>query len=90
MTTGAPGSTHDARLLKHTTLFKDISNGRGIPNKSNNLGEYGFIPLVGDSALPQLSWLIKCYNENTRDIKEEYLKKNYVVQVLLLRMLMAC
>ena len=54
LTTGAPGSTHDARLLRHTALYKEISKGMGIPNKSLYLGENGFIPLVtiGDSAFP--------------------------------------
>ena len=77
LTTGAPGSTHDARLLRHSSLYKDISNGDGIPNKSIDLGDAGKIPLatVGDSAFPRLSWLIKGFNENTRDPKERYFNK---------------
>lgn len=77
LTTGAPGSTHDARLLRHTSLFRDITNGAGIPNKCINLGEAGEIPLVtiGDSAFPRLQWLVKGYNENTRDEKERYFNK---------------
>ena len=27
---GAPGSTHDARLLRHTSLFKDIVSSDAI------------------------------------------------------------
>ena len=77
LTTGAPGSTHDARLLRHSSLYKDISNGDGIPNKSIDLGDAGKIPLatVGDSAYPRLSWLIKGFNETTRDPKERYFDK---------------
>ena len=64
LTTGAPGSTHDARLLRHCSLFRIICNGGGIPNKSVSLGNAGEIPLItiGDSAFPQLTWLIKTFN----------------------------
>ena len=53
---GAPGSIHDARLLRHSTLFHEISSGNIIPNKGINLGVAGEIPLVtiGDSAFPRL------------------------------------
>ena len=30
---GAPGSTHDARPLRHTSLFENILNGDAIPDK---------------------------------------------------------
>ena len=72
-TTGAPGSTHDARLLHHTILFREITNGAGIRNKCINLGDAGEIPLVtiGDSAYPRLQWLVKGYNENTRHEKKD-------------------
>ena len=53
LTTGAPGSTHDARLLRHTSLFREITNG----------------------AFSRLQWLVKGYNENTRDEKERYFNK---------------
>ena len=67
-----PGNTHDAWLLKHTSLFKEIANDEVIPNKSSSLGELNLIALVavGDPAYSPLQWLIKCYNENTRDPKE--------------------
>ena len=46
-TVNAPGSTHDARLLKSTEVFKDILDGKVLPNKSINLGDkFGEIPLV--------------------------------------------
>ena len=53
---GAPGSTHDARLLRHTSLFKDILSGDAIPDQQLELGDFGTIPLVtvGDSAFPNL------------------------------------
>ena len=77
LTTGAPGSTHDARLLRHTTIFHPIENYVDIPNKTIDLGEAGEIPLItpGDSAFSSLTWLIKGFNKNTCDSKERYLNK---------------
>ena len=74
---GAPGSTHDARLLKESTLHEAIVNGNIIPDKAIQLGDFGQIPLVtvGDSAFPQYSWLVKAYNENTRDKQQKYFNK---------------
>ena len=46
LTTGAPGSTHDAGVLRYTTLFRQIENDGAIPNKTIDLGEAGEIPLV--------------------------------------------
>ena len=68
LTTGAPGITHDARLLRYTRVYRDIINGSGIPDKAINLGnDVGEIPLVtiGDSAFPRFPWLLKGFNENT-------------------------
>ena len=46
-TVNAPGSTHDARLLKSTEVFKGILDGKVLPNKSINLGDkFGEIPSV--------------------------------------------
>ena len=42
---GAPGSTHNARFLRNTGLFKQILNGQGLPDKTVDLGdEYNKIP----------------------------------------------
>ena len=39
---GAPGSTHDPRILCNTGLFKQVFNGQGFPGKTVGLGdEYG-------------------------------------------------
>ena len=76
LTVGAPGSTHDARLLRSIKLFRSILRGEGIPNKAINLGEtYGEVPLVtvGDSAFPRFPWLINAFtNEQGNYLKEEY------------------
>ena len=78
LTTGAPGSTHDAQLLRYSVLFKDIQHGDGIPNKSIILGDFGEIPLVtiSDTTFPRLEWFLKCFSENTRDLKERYYEEN--------------
>ena len=66
---GAPGSTRDARLLRHTSLFKDIVSGDAIPDQQLELGDVGTIPLVtvGDSAFPKFAWLLKVYDDRTND-----------------------
>ena len=79
--------THNKRLqiLDCSALFKDIQSRGGIPKKSISLGDFGEIPFVtiGDTAFPRLEWLLKCFNENTRDLKERYCNKRlYVVQGL--------
>ena len=64
----APGSTHDARMPHKSKVYNVL------PVKGLSLGDSGEIPLgtVGDSAFPKHSWLIKCFNEETRDPKERY------------------
>ena len=73
----APGSIHDARLLKESSIYSDIINGNVIPDRVIPLGDFGEIPLVtiGESAFPQLVWLIKAYIENTRDNQKKYFNK---------------
>ena len=75
LTAGAPGSTHDPRLLCNTDLFKQIFNGQSFPGKTVDLGdEYGKISLVTirDSAFARFSWLLKNFNCNTNDARERY------------------
>ena len=54
LATGAPGSTYGGRLLRQTSLYRDIANGGGISTKFVSLGDSGLIPLVtiGDFAFP--------------------------------------
>ena len=75
---GAPGCTHDARMLKESSFYDEILNGNCLPDRKIALGDYGDIPLVtiGDSAFPRFSWLIKCYNENTRNPQQRYFNKS--------------
>ena len=73
----APGSTHDARLLKESSIYSDIINGNVIQDRVVQLRDFGEILLVttGDSAFPQFAWLIKAYNENTKDNQKKYYKR---------------
>ena len=74
LTCNAPGSTHDARLLRRSKIYRDIQAGGGLPNKSVDLGDdFGEIPLVtiGDTAFPLFSWLLKAFPD-TRDPKKRF------------------
>ena len=74
----APGSNHDdVRLLRNTKIYRDILAGEILPNKGIDLGEMGKIPLVttGDSAFPKHSWLIKVFNEKTKDPMQRHFNK---------------
>ena len=74
---GAPGSTHDSRMLRESSFFDNVMNGEAIPDRTFTLGDYGDIPLitVGDSAFPRFSWLIKCYDDNSKNEQHRYFNK---------------
>ena len=74
---GAPVSTHDTRLLKVSLIFHKVLKGDVLPGRVISLGDLGYVSLVtvGDRAFPRFSWLIKRYNENTRDKEQRYFKK---------------
>ena len=57
---GWPGSVHDARVLSNSTLYTKVTNGELLQGdvlhvRRRNIPVY----LIGDSAYPLLSWLIK-------------------------------
>ena len=70
---GAPGSTHDARLLTESSIYTKILDRDMISDKVFRLGDIEEIPLVtiGDSPLVKI-WLVKMYNENTWDKQQKY------------------
>ena len=74
---GVPGSTHDAILLKESSVYSDIINENVIPDPVVQLGDFGEISLVtiGDSAFLQFAWLIKAYKKNTRENQNKYFNK---------------
>ena len=57
---GAPGSTHDARMIKSARLYQSIYNGEIFPEKAMILESSRNIPLVTtrDSVFPRYSWLL--------------------------------
>lgn len=71
---GAPGSTHDSRLLQNCEIFSQLEEGHVLPNRSLNLYPHGEIPIttVGDSAFPSRPWLLKPYKEGTLVPKQRY------------------
>ena len=71
---GAPGSTHDSRLLRSCEIYSQFEEGHALPNRSLNLHPHGEIPLatVGDSAFPSRPWLLKPYKEGTRVPQQTY------------------
>ncbi|KAJ8968799.1 hypothetical protein NQ314_002108 [Rhamnusium bicolor] len=54
---GEPGSMHDARLLRKSGIFKKMNDE---PNFMGNCF------LLGDSAYPNLSWLVTPFKDNPR------------------------
>ena len=67
----------EAIMTQRVVFFDEVLSGRTLPDRKINLGEFGDISLVTsrDSAFPRFSWLIKCYNENTRDPQQRYSNK---------------
>ena len=65
----ALGSTHDARLLRNISLFREILESGSIPDKQIAPGKYGCLPLVTivDCAFPKCQWLLKNYDNKTTD-----------------------
>ena len=68
---GYPGSMHDARVLRRSTIFQSAEqkNVRTQPTVNVNGHDIGLYPL-GDSAYPLSPWLMKPYPEGTRDPRE--------------------
>ena len=61
--TGFPGSCHDARNLRNTSLHSQAENGEILTKPEDVIENSRVRPLVlGDGAYPLLPWLIKPYN----------------------------
>ena len=73
----APGSTHNAGILRNFAIYQKIATGHAIPDRVIDLGQHGKIPLitVGDTAFPKHAWLIKVFHEDTSDRREKYFNK---------------
>ena len=59
---GFPENSQDAIIFKSIDLWASIEEGRGIPNIGQSVDGVTVPPLiVGDSAFPLCSWLMKPY-----------------------------
>ena len=69
---GFPGNSHDAIIFKSTKLWDALQNGL-LPNIAKAVGEVSIPPLVvGNSAFPLQSWLMKPYTNATLSPKQRY------------------
>ena len=69
---GFPGSLHDARVLRNSSIYQKAENGNILSaGPMHVIGTEEIQPyLVGDSAYPLSPWLQKPYPEGTRDPAE--------------------
>ena len=68
---GFPGSLHDARVLRSSTLYRRAEANEVLRNAKAQIGPHEIRPyLVGDSTYPLGPWLQKPFPEATRDRDE--------------------
>lgn len=72
--TGMAGSLHDARVLRLSALWELVEHGRLYPANKRNVGgvDMGFY-VLGDSAYPLQSWLLKPFADNGRLTAEQHI-----------------
>lgn len=69
---GFPRNSHDAIIFKSTNLWDSFQNGL-LPNMAKAIGEVSIPALiVGDSAFPMQTWLMKPYTNATLSPKQGY------------------
>ncbi|KAM9318446.1 uncharacterized protein KZ484_022706 [Pholidichthys leucotaenia] len=70
---GLPGSMHDARVLRLSTLWDLASRENLFPPKVMNLGavRVGYF-ILGDSAYPLQNWLLKTFHDTGRLTEEQH------------------
>ena len=72
---GWPGSVHDARVFGHSNLYKKITHGHLVPNKSISIsGVHVPLYMIGDSVYLMQSWLMKpfAYNSDITACQRNY------------------
>ncbi|KAK6493735.1 protein ANTAGONIST OF LIKE HETEROCHROMATIN PROTEIN 1-like, partial [Huso huso] len=76
---GFPGSVHDARVLKNSTLWTLASSNRLFPNIIRNISgcDVGYY-ILGDPAYPLQRWLMKPFSDTGR-LSEQQRQYNYRV-----------
>lgn len=69
---GFPGNSHDAIIFRSTNLWDSLQNGL-LPNMAKTVGEVSIPPLIiGDSAFPLQTWLMKPFTNATLTQKQKY------------------
>ncbi|XP_033998069.1 protein ANTAGONIST OF LIKE HETEROCHROMATIN PROTEIN 1-like [Trematomus bernacchii] len=73
---GMPGSLHDARVLRLSTLWELASRGNYFPPCTRNIGgvNAGYY-ILGDNAYPLQNWLMKTFPDN-RQLTAEHVIYN--------------
>ena len=68
---GFPGSMHDSRVLRNSSLYRRITNNELLLGPTVRVAGREIRPvLLGDSAYPLSTWLLKPYHEGTNDPEE--------------------
>ena len=68
---GFPGSMHDFRVLRNSSLYQRITNNELLLGPTVRVAGRDIRPiLLGDSAYPLSTWLLKLYHEGTTDSEE--------------------
>ena len=76
VSTGFPGSIHDARILRLSKLHREVGQGNWLNGPSKQIGACEVRPLlVGDSAYPLSTWLMKPFKQ-TPPLTESQLRYN--------------
>ena len=61
---GAPGNTHDSTYLQSTSLYNEITRGKVLPDKFQQIGEIDVPPMIlGDGAFPMKTWMFKPHGD---------------------------
>ena len=75
--TGWPGSVHDARVFAHSTLYQLGTDKKLLPDMRKVIEGTEVSPyIIGDSAYPLLTWLMKPFPHNS-SLTTEQRQYNY-------------
>ena len=70
---GYPGNSHDSIIFQSTDLWSKIQKGNYLPQIAKKVGSQDVPPLVvGDSAFPFTSWLMKPFTNAILTEKQRY------------------
>ena len=74
---GYPGSIHDSRVLQLSSVYNGIENGDLLSNPIVRISGLNIKPqIIGDSAFPDRSWILKPYSDiNLTPTERQFSKK---------------